>query len=98
MTCTQRTGAFSRSAQDRTRGPPRLTGSSSRTSATVGSTGVPSLTIRSIARSLLYDLSLGLREGREETESGHQEAAVKHITHWIDGKPWTGAEPGQRGE
>ncbi len=23
---------------------------------------------------------------------------VKHVTHWIGGKPWTGSEPGQRGD
>jgi malonate-semialdehyde dehydrogenase (acetylating)/methylmalonate-semialdehyde dehydrogenase len=24
--------------------------------------------------------------------------ATKHVSHWIGGKPWTGSEPGQRGE
>ncbi len=32
------------------------------------------------------------------TSEGRAMTQLKHVTHWIGGKPWTGSEPGQRGE
>src|ERR1022692_4283960 len=102
ITCTQRTGASSRSAPATTLGSPRRTASSASTSATVGSIGVtPSEPLHHVRhyRRRRYTVSLGATALVRQTGMGERGSdQMKHVTHWIGGKPWTGAAAGQRGD
>src|SRR6266851_3431848 len=40
----------------------------------------------------------GRRGRRASDASAMERRAMKHITHWIGGKPWTGSDPARRGD